>query len=160
MLALVIIGQNYPIDMQVEVVEDIMGALGSLLKSQNVRSRTQTRERCSHSGRAAPSLDHAHCCTLFSSTSHTLALRLHLHASVGRDHAPGEVRSIHHFSVASNKERPCGNSGLNSSATLLAVRSSCSTRHTLALRVNYQSHPHFVCNFLRISPRAPRGTGA
>jgi hypothetical protein len=49
---------------------------------------------------------------------------------VGRDHAPGEVRSIHHFSAASNKERPCGNSGLNSSATLLAVLSSCSTRHS------------------------------
>ena len=70
---------------------------------------------------------------------------------VGSDHAPGEVRSLHHFSAASNEERPCGNSGLNSSATLLAVRSSCSTRHTLALRVDYRSHPHFVCNFLRIS---------
>ena len=74
------------------------------------------------------------CCTRFSSSSHTLALRLNLHAS-GRERPRARLhsRSISWRQLARDA---CGHSGLNSSAgfSQFAVLSSCSTSHTLTLR--------------------------
>ena len=68
--------------------------LRNAVNNQSYDTPAKTLQGCSHSRMTNPSLDHAHCCTRFSSTSHTPALRLHLHAS-GRERPRARRSSVY-----------------------------------------------------------------